>query len=55
MSINILDTIIEFKHIEVAERKKAISVHTLEAMPLFEQKPASLKKISIGQKNKLAN
>ena len=43
MSKNILDTIIEYKHIEVAERKKAISVSALEAMPLFEQKPASLK------------
>lgn len=43
MSINILDTIIEFKHLEVAERKKAISISSLESMPLFEQKPASLK------------
>ena len=43
MSQNILDTIIEFKHLEVAERKKTISISALESMPLFEQKPASLK------------
>ena len=43
MSKNILDTIIDFKRLEVAERKKAISIDAFEAMSFFEQKPASLK------------
>jgi indole-3-glycerol phosphate synthase len=43
MSNNILNTIIEHKLVEVAARKKEISVAHLEAMPLFEQTPASLK------------
>lgn len=51
MSNNILNTIIEHKLIEVAARKKEISIAQLEAMPLFEKKTTSLK-ASIQQKNK---
>jgi indole-3-glycerol phosphate synthase len=43
MSTNILATIVAQKFIEVAARKKQISIAQLEAMPLFAQKAHSLK------------
>ena len=43
MSTNILATIVAQKFIEVAARKKQISIAQLEAMPLFVQKSFSLK------------
>ena len=43
MSKNILNTIIEHKLVEVAARKKEISIAQLESMPLFEKTPSSLK------------
>jgi len=43
MSNNILNTIIEHKLVEVAARKKDISIAELEAMPLFSAKTSSLK------------
>ena len=42
MSTNILATIVAQKFIEVAARKKQISIAQLEAMPLFAQKTYSL-------------
>ena len=51
MSNNILNTIIQHKLIEVAARKKEISIVQLEAMPKFGQKPVSLK-ASIQQADK---
>ena len=43
MSTNILATIVAQKFIEVAERKKQISIAELEAMPLFTKQTYSLK------------
>jgi indole-3-glycerol phosphate synthase len=43
MSNNILNTIIEHKLVEVAARKKDMSIAELEAMPLFSAKTSSLK------------
>ncbi len=43
MSNNILNTIIEHKLVEVAARKKDVSIAELEAMPLFSAKTSSLK------------
>ena len=43
MSNNILNTIIEHKLVEVAARKKEMSIAELEAMPLFSAKTSSLK------------
>jgi indole-3-glycerol phosphate synthase len=43
MSNNILNTIIEYKLVEVAARKKEMSIAELEAMPLFSAKTSSLK------------
>jgi indole-3-glycerol phosphate synthase len=43
MNENILAKIVEHKLIEVAERKKQISVAALEAMPLFAKQTYSLK------------
>jgi len=43
MSNNILNTIIEHKLVEVAARKKDMSIAELEAMPLFSTKTSSLK------------
>jgi len=43
MSNNILNTIIEHKLVEVAARKKEMSIPELEAMPLFSAKTSSLK------------
>ncbi|MEY4332543.1 MAG: indole-3-glycerol phosphate synthase TrpC [Bacteroidota bacterium] len=43
MSNNILNTIIEHKLVEVAARKKEMSIAELEAMPLFSTKTSSLK------------
>ena len=43
MSYNILNTIIEHKLVEVAARKKEMSIAELEAMPLFSAKTSSLK------------
>ena len=51
MSNNILNTIIQHKLIEVAARKKEISIVQLEAMPKFGHKPVSLK-ASIQQADK---
>ncbi|MFL9484535.1 indole-3-glycerol phosphate synthase TrpC [Chitinophagaceae bacterium LWZ2-11] len=41
--MNILETIIEQKKIEVAASKALVSVQELERKPLFQQKPVSLK------------
>lgn len=43
MSTNILAKIVEDKFVEVAARKKQISIAQLEAMPLFEKTGYSLK------------
>ena len=43
MSTNILAKIVASKFVEVAERKKQMSISQLEAMPLFELKGHSLK------------
>jgi indole-3-glycerol phosphate synthase len=43
MSTNILETIVQYKLIEVAERKKQIQMAALEAMPLFSIPATSLK------------
>jgi indole-3-glycerol phosphate synthase len=43
MSTNILETIVQYKLIEVAERKKQIQIAALEAMPLFSIPATSLK------------
>lgn len=43
MSANILAKIVEHKLVEVAERKKQISIADLEAMPLFTKSGYSLK------------
>lgn len=43
MSKNILDTIIEHKLVEVAARKKEMSIAQLEGMPLFFTQTSSLK------------
>lgn len=43
MSTNILEKIVASKFGEVASRKQQISIAQLEAMPLFEKQPASLK------------
>lgn len=43
MSANILAKIVEHKFIEVAERKKQLSIAALEGMPLFAVKGYSLK------------
>ncbi len=44
MSANILAKIVDHKLVEVAERKKQISIAQLEAMPLFTNSAYSLKK-----------
>jgi indole-3-glycerol phosphate synthase len=41
--MNILDTIIARKRVEVAERKKQVPVKVLEQMPLFNKKTLSLR------------
>jgi indole-3-glycerol phosphate synthase len=40
--MNILDTIVEKKKIEVAQRKKEVSIETLKSSPYFGKKPYSL-------------
>ncbi len=41
--MNILDTIIDYKRKEVAERKAAVPAAALEKTPFFSRSPLSLK------------
>jgi indole-3-glycerol phosphate synthase len=47
--MNILDKIIEYKRIEVAERKKLKSIKELEASALFSLAPVSLRKFLLDE------
>ena len=51
MSTNILEKIVASKLVEVAERKKQITIAALEAMPLFAKKAYSLKSNLFDAKN----
>ena len=47
--MDILKKIIEFKKVEVEERKKKVSVEELKKMPLFERKPLSMRQFILDE------